>query len=726
MARPLAAERGSAPTSGSHREHSVDRSSAGKRRDIQGLRMVAVVAVVVNHLTGHPRGGFVGVDVFFVISGYLITAHLVRDLSRTSGVRQYVGDFYRRRVRRLMPAALLVIAATLAVSRTVLDTVRFDGARRDGIWAAAFGANWHLIDVKTDYFTAGGPESPFQHYWSLSVEEQFYLVWPLALLLLGRLAARHRWAVVGGAAAVLGVASLLLAVGPSMSDPTVAYFSTITRAWELALGALVACLAPSLRASIAALTALSFAGLTLVGISLFTAHGGAGFPVPGAVLPCLGSALVLAAASGPARARNVLLTNRGAVFLGDISYSIYLVHFPVIVLLSAEMPYRSGYFYATALALMFGLSVLLYSAVEKPVLDSRWLLPGRDRARPRPRPHGRHRGRDLAFAPAGRPLLVGVLASAIGVGIFAAWPGDQAAVQAQVHRITSGPSTPTDAAGAHQRTLSRQIDAALRATSWPSLSPAPDDVLTSDVVPAQLSDCGSVDLGRPQDCTFGSRSATRTAYLIGDSTSVTYDRAFLTLAGQLPGWRFRAAGAIGCAFTATVLTTAGHLPAGCAEHNDALIAEIKRTKPDLVIVTDSYISRSSAPGHRLTERQYAGALRAEIAKISPSVKRIGFLAPTPYSVVLAQCYSHHRSPVDCVSRVPAQWVQRSRSERALSRAVGGVFVDSRPWFCNAAGYCPAFVGRTVTRRDYEHVTQPYATAIAPAMLEAFRAARLFA
>ena len=248
-----------------------------KRRDIQGLRAVAVVAVVVNHLTGHPVGGFVGVDVFFVISGYLITGILLRDLGARLGPLGYLTTFYKRRVRRILPAAVLVIALTLLAAHQVFGTSRFASTRSDGWWSLIFWANWHLVDVNTNYFTAGGPVSPLQHYWSLAVEEQFYIVWPILIFLVAIGAGRRRSSVGLAALAVCGI-SLAIAAAQSTSEPTTAYFSSLTRGWELGLGALLACL-PGVRAPRWVLSLLAGAGTALIAASLFVTHQAGGFPV---------------------------------------------------------------------------------------------------------------------------------------------------------------------------------------------------------------------------------------------------------------------------------------------------------------------------------------------------------------------------------------------------------------------------------------------------------------
>ncbi len=161
----------------------------GFRPDVEGLRALAVVAVIVDHLFDWPSGGFVGVDVFFVISGFLITGLLLKEYERTKTISFL--DFYKRRVRRIMPAALLVLVVSTAVSFLVFNVVRAQASLWDAIWSALFVSNWHFASAGTDYFASDGPISPFRHYWSLSVEEQFYLVWPVLIFLVITFARRR-------------------------------------------------------------------------------------------------------------------------------------------------------------------------------------------------------------------------------------------------------------------------------------------------------------------------------------------------------------------------------------------------------------------------------------------------------------------------------------------------------------------------------------------------------
>ena len=211
------------------------------RRDIQGLRAIAVALVIADHLIGRPSGGFIGVDVFFVLSGFLITGLLIRERERTGRIS--FRSFYVRRARRILPLAALVLVVTVSVSWLVFRTSRAVQTSVDALWSLLFAANWRFAAVGTDYLQAGVPVSPVQHYWSLAVEEQFYLAWPWLVLLAFWLATRFvrkPRLVLTVLFSVAIVSSLVWAFYEVESARTVAYFSTFSRAWELGVGALIA------------------------------------------------------------------------------------------------------------------------------------------------------------------------------------------------------------------------------------------------------------------------------------------------------------------------------------------------------------------------------------------------------------------------------------------------------------------------------------------------------
>ncbi|HEY8589807.1 MAG TPA: acyltransferase, partial [Naasia sp.] len=267
-----------------------------KRRDIQGLRALAVALVVVYHCAPQLLpGGYVGVDVFLVISGYLITAHLANEFYATGRVS--LTRFYARRARRLLPAALLVLAVTVVASALLLPESSRAEVARQVVASAFYFENWVLAFNATDYSAASANSSPVQHYWSLSVEEQFYALWPLAILGAGALAARLSRSASVGLGALLSVVasvSLLASALVTAYDPNFAYFFTPIRLWEFAVGGLAWFLFSARTWSAPTANALSWIGLGLIAAATLSYDEGTPFPGLAAVLPVLGAALVLA------------------------------------------------------------------------------------------------------------------------------------------------------------------------------------------------------------------------------------------------------------------------------------------------------------------------------------------------------------------------------------------------------------------------------------------------
>ncbi|MFV0252273.1 MAG: acyltransferase family protein, partial [Beutenbergiaceae bacterium] len=239
-------------------------SAQGFRPEVQGLRAIAVGVVVLFHLWPlRMPGGYVGVDVFFVISGFLITSHLYREVERTGTVRLL--DFWARRIRRLLPASLLVLAVSLVLVLAWVPTTQWLTNARELIASALYVENWALAADAVDYLAEGNQPSVAQHFWSLSVEEQFYLIWPLLMLAALALAVRTGWnrryAMVA-ALSLVGGASFVWSIWATSQDRASAYFITPTRVWEFAIGAAIALvpLAPGLLARVL----LGWAGLAAI------------------------------------------------------------------------------------------------------------------------------------------------------------------------------------------------------------------------------------------------------------------------------------------------------------------------------------------------------------------------------------------------------------------------------------------------------------------------------
>jgi len=354
------------------------------RGDIQGLRAIAVGVVLLYHFWPHRLpGGFIGVDVFFVVSGFLITSHLLNHLPRNVSE---VARFWMRRVKRLLPASFLVILASVAGIWLLAPETVWAGWGLQALAATFYFQNWYLATTKVDYLAEADAPSPFQHFWTLSVEEQFYLVWPVVIALLLTTAIRFglkQRTMAVFLTSALCVASLGYSIYLTRTDAGVAYFSTFTRMWEFAAGALVAALGASVYAEkqhkVWAIVA--WAGVGAIIASALAFDGEMPFPGVIAALPVAGTALVIVANSVHRFSPTRWFENRFMRFTGDISYVIYLWHWPILVL----APFIVEDFSATeklgAVVLTFLLAALTQKLVEtrfRRFLDrSRWLSPPR-------------------------------------------------------------------------------------------------------------------------------------------------------------------------------------------------------------------------------------------------------------------------------------------------------------------------------------------------------------
>ncbi|KAM9863142.1 acyltransferase family protein [Leucobacter sp. BZR 635] len=305
------------------------------------MRTIAVGLVVIYHVWPNSiTGGFVGVDVFLVISGFLITSHLLKKPPRS--FKDFT-DFWARRIRRLLPASLLVLLVTVIATRLLAAETAWANLGKQVVASALYVQNWALAIANVDYLAAENAPTPVQHYWSLSVEEQFYLFWPLAIAFLIWLATRIRkssdTALLVGMVAII-VASLTYSVYSTYTNPGWAYFATTARIWELAIGGLTALLVsrPWFRIGAVPGIVMAWAGVVGILITAVTFDGSTPFPGYSALLPVVSTALIILAASTHRYSPNIFLSLRPMQFLGGISFSVYLWHWPLLVLL----PYVSG------------------------------------------------------------------------------------------------------------------------------------------------------------------------------------------------------------------------------------------------------------------------------------------------------------------------------------------------------------------------------------------------
>ncbi|WP_081866431.1 acyltransferase family protein [Blastococcus sp. URHD0036] len=692
------------------------------RGDIEGLRALAVLLVIADHLFGWPSGGFIGVDVFFVISGFLITGLLLREHERTGRIS--FADFYRRRVRRILPASLLVLAVTAVASSTLYFAGRVQEILGDVGWALGFSANWRFAVLGTDYLHAEGPTSPVQHYWSLAVEEQFYVVWPLVLVLLLWSGRRRGWSAgtrtraVGAVLVAITAGSFGYALWDTAENPSWAYFSTATRAWELGVGALVAVAAGRLRGlSVRMRTAVALLGLAAVLVSPFVVSEESGFPAPWAALPVLGAALLIASGTG-GRARGLgLLTNPVSRYLGATSYSLYLWHFPVIVLGLAVFPEVDATYYAATLGITALAAAASYHLVEQPIRRSNWLRPGGAAAR-----RGRHRpaptrGRVRWVALAAAAALVAGAVFTVGAGNAWRWPWT-------TEPASTSPAGSTVAAGSDdpQDVLTASIDAALETPEWPELTPGLD-ALGVDALPREWIDEGCLDVSENNvaSCTYGAGGPDKTVVLLGDSIALTW---LPGIRAALPDWTvvlltFHACPAVQVSVV-HVDSPAGFTDA-CDDHHEWAMSEIARMRPALVVtsqVGNSIQRLASGAEGAAAEQEWTAGVSQTVDRLAASAGRVVVLADPPGARRLGECATRFNHPSDCTTTVSEAYLHRVGLESAAVTALGRPttavqYVQTRSWFCADDGRCPAFAEGLTMYADDKHVTTTYSARLAP-------------
>jgi peptidoglycan/LPS O-acetylase OafA/YrhL len=689
----------------------VRRAHSDRRRDIQGLRALAVIAVIGNHVIPWPVGGFAGVDIFFVVSGFLITGILLREHGRTGRIS--LRSFYANRLRRILPSAVVVLVVTAAIGSALFNQTRALATLWDSLAALFFAANWRFTAVGADYFHATAPASAVQHFWSLAVEEQFYLVWPglmiLLLLAVARGARRpgNTRRAVAVLASVIVAASFGYALWVSAAQPALAYFSTFSRAWELGVGALIAVAAPLLtRIPVAVRSVLAWTGLAGIIGSFLVLGPDLPFPGPWAALPVLGTALVIVAGTNAPAHRLFPLTNPVSVYLGDISYSLYLWHFPVFIFLSLLLPDQTPLSTLLIVGTIAAVSVVGYYLVEQPVHRSPWLC---GRGLPAAERRLAWRGWRERFST---QFLVSALGAFVVVVVVAV------SFQLQDHPLSpmAAPVADTPSDASLEVVLQADLAAAAAATAWPdNLEPSLDSAIATSSNNNPARDCFTVgDTASFDRCSWGDSDAPHRMFLVGDSEALSYAPAFKAIAEASAGqWRITTIGLYGCRFTQVLVANEdAAVMDACPQRKLDVAAEIGRTAPDLVVVANAFAEGQDTNRTPLSVTDIVASTFAETAGYG-AAGRIVYLAPPPLGAELGQCYSNVSSPQDCNVGIGQAWQEFAAALSAES-ATGDHYVSSLPFSC-ADGICPAFAGTIPTKYDSVHLTPAYAERVAPAI-----------
>jgi peptidoglycan/LPS O-acetylase OafA/YrhL len=634
------------------------------RVDIEGLRAVAVLGVLAFHSgVPHLAGGYVGVDVFYVISGFLITSLMRRDAGAEPAptVGEFLSNFYARRIRRILPAAALVLLATLLGAALVQNPLENAGVAGDARATALFYSNIRFAWQASDYFAADASPSPFQQYWSLSLEEQFYFVWPIvffALLVLARRFRRPR--LLAEALAAIVVGSFALSVFLMHEAPIRAFYLLPPRAWELGLGAIVALHAERLASlGAGARSALVGGGLLLILAAVFLFSESTPFPGWTALAPTLGTAAVIAGGCAPAAGGFVhgLLAWSPMQMIGRYSYSLYLWHWPVLVLKAERFEWIYARWTTRAalmLAVTFPAAALTYALVENPARRSRFLR-----------------------ASTARSMALGLcvtVASILGIWAFQRTGGAPLSTAREV-AVTGG-------------RLGDRI--------------VPRDFVPRNLVPvlADTDDRDYVHCGSP--CVVGSTDARKRIVLFGNSHAGHWGTAFEEAARRLDASvEIHAPG--GCAsFLIPVELLPREDRSTCDDRRLRVFRSIEADPPEIVVFSNR--SENIFASH---PAEWERGIRDAIRRV-PRTASVLVLAETPRSKEsVPLCLARNLEHAD---RCDVSWPEElNRRLERIATEEGAQFVDLRPQFCEGRR-CPAITEDTLIYADRSHLTVPYSRA----------------
>jgi len=649
------------------------------RGDIQGLRAIAVLLVVAFHASLPLPGGYIGVDVFFVISGFLITNHLLAEVY-TDGRLQF-GRFYARRVRRILPASFVVLVGTIVAAVIFVPPALLTAVMREAMATALYVPNLLFAWQGTDYLAETAP-SPFQHYWSLGVEEQFYLLWPLALVLLWMLV-RHSRRALTIAVAVLVLLSFTFGLVLTYRSQPWAFFSLPARAWELGVGALVAIGGPQLARLVSPLVAAigGWLGVAALAIGALLFNETTAFPGTAALVPVLGAAAIIffgqvASRFGPTAALSV----RPMQFIGAISYSLYLVHWPLLIIptfiggKAIDLP-----LWATVLLALVGvpLAWLLYRFVENPVRTSRALSSRRPRF-------------SILLALVASVLTV-ALAGAVTFGV-ASRPTSSSRDAAVVTELTGVP------------TFTDFVPANLS----PSIAEA-----SSDNPSIYASGCHLDQVTETvQDCVYGDAASETDAVLFGDSHAAQWFPGLERVAEE-QGLRLHVFTKSSCPSATVTILEKGVPYAGCDRWRAAVIDRIAELEPQLVVLSNFAVyPDQGADG--IADDVWSAGLEATINAMPDATRTVVFADTPSFTETPAICLSANIDSADRCSAPRSQAAHEARAaiERDAAADSGAAFADFTDLICDA-DTCGTIIGSTLVYRDAHHISATFSTLLAP-------------
>ncbi len=636
---------------------------------------------------------------FFVLSGFLITGLLVAETGRTGRVG--LRSFYARRARRILPAATLVLVAVVTYATVELSYRAVQRITTDAAWAAAFLSNVRFSQLGTDYFAEALPPSPLQHYWSLSVEEQFYLVWPplLVLLLLvhRRRGSRSPWPLVGSVVGTLCLASLVWSVTLTRTDETAAYFSSLARGWELGLGALLALAVPLLkRLDPGARRLLGVTGLVAVTYAVLTFDATTPFPGFHALIPVLGTAALIAAGTGVDQGLGVsrLLSVRPLAWVGDLSYSIYLWHWPILVFGAAEFGEATTLKTAVLLGVILLLSVASYYLVENPVRHGGWFRAAR--------------WRGLILWPA---AIAVVAVAVIGGRAISTYQLEQHLVETKKYESLRAERIPVS----EELAVSLQLADRGAAVAYPLKNVDEVDELARNLWNFHYGCFAGHDRSAVRICAVGDRRADRTLVVLGDSHAGQWLPAFDRI-GREHGYRVVPLIKLGCVpYDVPLVTDDLSRPyTECVEWRTWVLEKLRTIDPDVV-----YVSSRAMPGNLVASEAERGqvwrdgvdSMVTSLQETTPDVRLIGDTTRLEFDPI--ECLTDRDATMATCTDAENDLVREANEiTRLAAEAAGAEYVDITPLVC-LDQRCPAFAGGRMVFANTDHLSVDWVEHVLP-------------
>ena len=698
-----------------------------RRTDIEGLRAVAVLLVLLFH-AGVPGmgGGYTGVDVFFVLSGFLITSLMLDE--RTGTGRVSLGGFYARRIRRILPMSSLVAVTTLVASWLWLEPLRVRGLATDVLASAGFASNFVFAHRGADYLQSSLPPSPLQHFWSLAVEEQFYVVWPalVAVVCLG--AGKNRAGIVririGLLAGAVTAVSLVFCMSLMDANQVWAFYRPHARAFELAIGALLATVPVVDRKPVRAVeSVLAWAGLAAIVATAFVFDESTRFPGPWALVPVVATALVVRGGDTTNWAPDVLLRAAPFQWLGSRSYSAYLWHWPILIIgasaIGRELTVVEG---LVCIAMGLALSELSHRFVENPVRHDRRMIGARAYAV----------GAAMLLVVGGSGLFARENPPSLGTGPAATTPSLQTAATttttaADATTVPAGAAETTTPTAATPPTLPppgpplQAVADALYTTRVPSnLSPSLSRALLDQPV-IYGNDChASFSATRPKDCVFGDATSTTVIGLYGDSHAAEWFPVLERIAIRNK-WKLITYTKRGCPpFEISVYNKVlGKVYNECGPWRANALKKMKADGVQVVFVGVFERLLDSVTRIPIWQKPWREAMQKSMDGLRAAGMTPVLIEDTPYpGQDVPTCVSRNVTSVTgCNVTVGSAFRPDIAQVRDDMANAGSPVVRTHQWFCTDT-LCPVVVGNLLVYRDDNHMTVAYANFIAPLVNDA--------